>query len=57
MQERSNYENSGVNIKLGDDASKVLYEAAKLTWKNRKGNLGEVVEIFSDFSGLRAVNV
>ena len=57
MQERSNYENSGVNIKLGEDASKVLYEAAKLTWKNRKGKLGEVVEIFSDFSGLRAVNV
>jgi len=51
------YESSGVNIKLGDDASKVLYEAAKLTWGNRKGRLGEIVEIFEDFSGLRAVNV
>ncbi len=40
-----------------NDASKVLYEAAKLTWKNRTGKLGEVVEIFADFSGLRAINV
>ena len=51
------YKDSGVNIDLGDDASKVLYEAAKLTWKNRRGRLGEVVEIFEDFSGLRAINV
>ncbi|MBI2047100.1 hypothetical protein HYT26_02985 [Candidatus Pacearchaeota archaeon] len=52
-----NYKSSGVNIELGDDASKVLYEAAKLTWRNRRGRLGEVVEIFEDFSGLRAINV
>src|SRR3989344_6275503 len=38
-------------------ASKILYEAAKLTWKNRTGRLGEVVELFDDFSGLRAINV
>ncbi len=51
------YKGSGVDIELGDDASKVLYEAAKRTWNNRKGRLGEVVEIFEDFSGLRAINV
>jgi len=51
------YKSSGVNIELGDDASKVLYEAAKLTWENRKGRLGEVVEIFEDFSGLRAIKI
>lgn len=51
------YRSSGVNLELGDDASQVLYEAAKLTWKNRKGRLGEVVELFEDFSGLRAVHV
>lgn len=51
------YKSSGVNLELGDDASRVLYEAAKLTWENRKYRLGEVVEIFEDFSGLRAVNV
>lgn len=53
----TDYKSSGVNIELGDDASKVLYEAAKITWNNRKGKLGEVVELFEDFSGLRAIHV
>lgn len=57
MQERFDYRTAGVNVELGDDASQVLYEAAKLTWGNRKGRLGDVVELFSDFSGLRAVHV
>ncbi|MBI2233093.1 MAG: hypothetical protein HYU56_04185 [Candidatus Aenigmarchaeota archaeon] len=51
------YKASGVNIELGDDASRVLYEAAKLTWNNRQGRLGEVVELFPDFTGLRAIHV
>lgn len=51
------YKAAGVDIELGDDASRVLYEAAKLTWDNRAGRLGEVVEIFPDFSGLRAIYV
>ncbi len=51
------YKSSGVNIEFGNDASKILYDAARATWDNRKGKLGEVVEIFSDFSGLRAINV
>ena len=34
------YDSADVNQKPGDDASKVLYEAAKLTWENRKGKLG-----------------
>ena len=57
MANQTTYEGAGVNIELGDDASKVLYEAAKMTWKNRTGRLGEVLEIFEDFSGLRAINV
>ena len=51
------YVDAGVNIDLGDDASRVLYEAARKTWENRKGKLGEVVELFPDFSGLRAIHV
>ena len=51
------YENSGVNVEFGNYASKIFYEAAKLTWENRKGRLGEVVELFDDFSGLRAIHV
>ena len=51
------YADAGVNIELGDDASKILYNAAKLTWENRKGKLGEIILPFDDFSGLRAVDV
>ncbi|MFA6435730.1 MAG: AIR synthase-related protein [Candidatus Gracilibacteria bacterium] len=51
------YADSGVNIELGDDASKVMYEAAKLTWENRKGRIGEVVAPKDDFSGVRVIDV
>ena len=51
------YSDSGVNVELGDNASKVLYNAAKQTWENRKGRFGEVVELFEDFSGLRGIHV
>lgn len=51
------YSEAGVNIELGDNASSIMYNAAKETWKNRKGKLGEVVTPFDDFTGLRAVNI
>ncbi len=51
------YADSGVNIELGDDVSKILYNAAKQTWQNRKGQLGEVIIPFDDFSGIRAIDV
>ena len=54
---KGTYESSGVNIDLGDEASKLLYEAAKKTFANREGNIGEVIVPFDDFSGLRAIDV
>jgi len=51
------YADSGVNIDLGDDVSKILYNAAKQTWDNRKGKLGELIVPFDDFSGVRAIDV
>ncbi len=51
------YKDAGVDIELGDDASKVLFQAAKLTWENRKGEIGEVISPFDDFSGVRVVDV
>lgn len=51
------YKDAGVNIELGDDASKILYNAAKQTWENRKGRLGELIVPFDDFSGVRAIDV
>jgi len=41
-----------VNIELGDDVSRMLYEASKLTHSNRPGLL---VEFHESFSGFRAI--
>jgi phosphoribosylformylglycinamidine cyclo-ligase len=41
-----------VNIELGDDVSRMLYEASKQTHENRPGLL---VEFHESFSGLRAI--
>ena len=49
------YSQAGVNIEWGDGASKILYQAAKETWKNRTRKLGEIIVHFDDFSGLRVV--
>ena len=51
------YKDSGVDIHLGDKASKILYEASRETWGNRAGRLGEVVTPFDDFTGLRMMEV
>src|SRR3989344_5621044 len=51
------YSDSGVNIELGDDASKILYEAAKETWKNRAGKVGEIISPTDDFSGVRVIDI
>ena len=57
MEKSSTYADAGVNIELGDDVSKILYNAAKQTWDNRKGRLGELIVPFDDFSGVRAIDV
>lgn len=54
---QTTYADAGVNIELGDDVSKILYNAAKLTWENREGRLGELIVPFDDFSGVRAIDV
>lgn len=50
MAERDSIQD--VNIELGDDVSRMLYEASKLTHQNRPGLL---VEFHESFSGLRAI--
>jgi hypothetical protein len=42
-----------VNIELGDDVSRMLYEASKLTHDNRPGLL---VEFHDSFSGFRRIS-
>lgn len=57
MAKQTTYADAGVNIELGDDVSKILYNAAKQTWDNRKGKLGELIVPVDDFSGVRAIDV
>jgi phosphoribosylformylglycinamidine cyclo-ligase len=57
MTEEINYKNSGVNLELGDEASKILYEASKQTWENREGKIGQVISPNDDFSGARVIDI
>lgn len=51
------YQSSGVDRVLGDQASQILYEAARATWQNREGALGEVCVPLDDFSGVRTIDI
>lgn len=53
----TSYKESGVDIELGDNVSEIMYNAAKRTWANRKGLLGEVIVPVDDFTGVRAIDV
>ncbi|HLD02557.1 MAG TPA: hypothetical protein VJC07_02570, partial [Candidatus Nanoarchaeia archaeon] len=46
-----------IDLDMKEEVSRIFYEAAKKTWKTRRGDIGEVVEVSHDFSGLRAINV
>lgn len=45
------YKSAGVNVSLGDRCSQIAYEAAKKTFKNRKGKVGEAFTLKGGFSG------
>lgn len=45
------YKESGVDIKLGNKCSQVMYEACKKTFANREGKLGEPIDMPGGFSG------
>ncbi len=45
------YKEAGVDIKTGDECSRIAYEAAKNTFASRKGMIGEPVVVEGGFSG------
>ena len=51
------YGKAGVDVDIESKGARILYEAAKQTFENRKGILGEIIIPFDDFSGLRMVDV
>jgi len=48
----SSYKKAGVDIKAGDNASKIAYKYAKSTFSSRKGMIGEPVTDESSYAGL-----
>lgn len=51
------YAAAGVDLDLGDAASRLLYNAARHTWEQRQERFGEVIIPYDDFSGVRAIAV
>ncbi|MBM3226292.1 MAG: hypothetical protein FJZ47_21215 [Candidatus Tectomicrobia bacterium] len=49
------YADAGVHLDLGDAASRLLYSAARHTWEQRQGRLGDVIIPHDDFSGVRCI--
>ncbi len=58
MDKPTTYASSGVHNEMKEKASEVLYNASKLTWKNRQEKVGEILkEYFDNFSGIRVFNI
>ena len=51
------YAAAGVDLERGDAASRLLYEAARRTWAQRRDRLGAVIIPHDDFSGIRGIEV
>ncbi len=51
------YAGLGVDVKIESKAAKILYQASKTTWINRRNLLGDVIVPYDDFAGTRFVRV
>tara|TARA_A100001037_G_scaffold304679_2_gene342271 strand:+ start:2383 stop:3513 length:1131 start_codon:yes stop_codon:yes gene_type:complete len=51
------YAGAGVDVDIESKAARMMFEAAKKTFQNRKGKIGEIIIPFDDFSGVRAIDV
>jgi phosphoribosylformylglycinamidine cyclo-ligase len=51
------YALAGVDVDVEAEASRIMYEASKKTFKNRKGLIGEIVTPFNDFAAIKIVAV
>ncbi len=57
MNVKNAYAKAGVDVNIEAEASRIMYEASKRTFGNRKSLIGNIVSPFDDFSGLRMVDV
>lgn len=51
------YSRAGVDVDVEAEASRLMYEASKRSFENRKGKIGEIVTPFDDFAGLKMVSI
>jgi len=51
------YARAGVDVDIEAEASRIMYEASKKSFENRKGVLGEIVCPYDDFAGLKMIDV
>jgi phosphoribosylformylglycinamidine cyclo-ligase len=49
------YAKTGVNVDIEAEASRMMHEASKKSFENRKGKIGEVIAPFDDFAALKMV--
>lgn len=54
-KQKNAYASAGVDVDVEAEASRIMYEASKETFKNRRGLIGEIVAPFDDFAGLKMV--
>ncbi|HVY72782.1 MAG TPA: AIR synthase-related protein [Candidatus Paceibacterota bacterium] len=57
MEREDAYAAAGVHVGIEAQASRIMFEASRQTWKNRKGLIGDIINPFADFAGLRMVSV
>lgn len=57
MAEGVTYKDAGVDNDAKKAVSKILFDASRQTWQNRKGRIGEIIVPFDDFSGLRYIDI
>ena len=51
------YARAGVDVDIEAKASRIMYEASKRTFANRKGKIGDIVAPFDDIAGVRMVDI
>ncbi len=51
------YKEAGVDVRLGNVVSEILFNAGKQTRKNREGQFGEIISPFDHFSGIRGTDI
>ena len=57
MTKTNAYALAGVDVDVEAEASRIMYEASKLTFDNRKGLVGEIITPFDDFAALKMVAI